>query len=82
MHSGLGCCPFLGGGSVVIDLLFIVAPIVGFCTCSVFCCALLCVHSSLAISFALFVYLVSGDCCVAVPRGAISLSAVYDCGSS
>ena len=26
--SGLGCCPFSGGGSAVVDLLFIVAPIV------------------------------------------------------
>ena len=27
--SGFGCCPFLGGGSVV-DSLLIVTPIVGF----------------------------------------------------
>ena len=26
-----------------------VAPVVGFCSCSVFCCALLCVHSGFAI---------------------------------
>ena len=32
--SGLGCCPFLGGGSVVVESLFIVAPIV--CIGSVF----------------------------------------------
>ena len=31
--------------SVVVDLLFIVAPIVGVCNCNVFCCALLYVHS-------------------------------------
>ena len=36
-------------GSVVVDSLLIVAPIVGFCNCSVFCCALLCVHSGFAI---------------------------------
>ena len=38
-----------GGGSVVVDLLLIVTPIVGFCNCSMFCCKLLCVHSSFAI---------------------------------
>ena len=25
------CCPFLGGGSVAVESLFIVTPIVGFC---------------------------------------------------
>ena len=29
--------------------LLIVTPIVGFCYCSMFCCALLCVHSIIAI---------------------------------
>ena len=33
----------------VVLLLLIVIPIVGFCNCSMFCCALLCVHSSFAI---------------------------------
>ena len=33
----------------VVDLLFIVAPILGVCNCSMFCCALLCVHCSIAI---------------------------------
>ena len=47
--GGLGCCPFLGGGSVVVDFLFIVTPIVGVCNCSMFCCALIYVHSSIAI---------------------------------
>ena len=32
--------------SVVVDLLFIVNPIMGVCNCSMFCCALLYVHSS------------------------------------
>ena len=45
----LGCCPFQGGGSVVVDFLFIVTPIVGVCNCSMFCCTLLYVHSSIAI---------------------------------
>ena len=37
------------GGSVVVDILFIVTPIVGVCNCSMFCCALLYVNSSFAI---------------------------------
>ena len=37
------------GGSVVVDFLFIVTPIVGVCNCSMFCCTLLYVHSSIAI---------------------------------
>ena len=37
------------GGSVVVDFLFIVTPIVGVCNCSMFCCTLLYVHSGIAI---------------------------------
>ena len=40
--GGLGCCPFLGGGSVVVDLLFIGTPIVGVCNCSVLLYVTLC----------------------------------------
>ena len=47
--SGLGCCRFSGGGSVAVDFLFIVTPIVGVCNCSMFSCMLLYVHSSIAI---------------------------------
>ena len=36
-------------GSVVVDFLLIVAPIVGVCNCSMFCCTLLYVHFSIAI---------------------------------
>ena len=63
----------------------------GFCNCSMFCCALLCVHFSFAIvsigkeragCFALFVFLVARDCCVALPQDATGLSAVCDCGYS
>ena len=36
-------------GSVVVDFLFIVTPIVGVCNCSMFCCTLLYIHSSIAI---------------------------------
>ena len=32
-----------------VDFLFIVTPIVGVCNCSMFCCTLLYVHSSIAI---------------------------------
>ena len=39
--GGLGCCPFWGGSSVVIDFLFIVTPIVRICNCSMSCCTLL-----------------------------------------
>ena len=34
---------------VFVDFLFIVTPIVGVCNCSMFCCTLLYVHSSIAI---------------------------------
>ena len=47
--GGLGCCPFSGGGSVVVDFFFIVTPILGVCNRSMFCCTLLYVHSSIAI---------------------------------
>ena len=48
------CCLYLHclpntACSVVVDSLLIVTPIVGFCNCSMFCYALLCVHSSFAI---------------------------------
>ena len=33
----------------VVDFLFIVTPIVGVCYCSMFCCTLLYVHSSIVI---------------------------------
>ena len=59
----------------------------GVCNCSIFCCKLLYVHSSFAIIFmgkrelvALLVFLVFRDGCVALPRGAMYLSAVCDCG--
>ena len=74
---------------VVDDSLLIVTPLVGFCNCSMFCCALLCVHSSFAIILmgkrelvALLFSLVSLDCCVALPHSAMGLFAVCDCGIS
>ena len=67
--------------------MLIVTPIVGFCNCSMFCCALLYAHSSFAIILmgkrewvALFVFLVSRDCCEALLHDATGLSAVGDCG--
>ena len=33
----------------MVDVLFIVTPIMGVCNCSMFCCTLLYVHSSIAI---------------------------------
>ena len=60
-----------------------IIPIVGFCDCSMFCCALLCVHSSLPIVLMgekdLIVFLASRECCVALLRGIMGLSAVCDC---
>ena len=62
----------------------------GFCNCSVFCCALRCAHSSFAINLmgkrelvallSFFVFLVARDCFVVLPRGATGLAAV--CGIS
>ena len=68
-------------------MLLIVIPIVGFCNCSMFCCALLCVQYSLdgeerAGCIALFVFLVTRACCVALPHDVTGLSAVCDCGIS
>ena len=42
---------FKGGCSVVVDSLLIVTPIVGVCNCSMFCCTLLYVPSSIAIIY-------------------------------
>ena len=73
------------------DSMLIVTLIVGFCYCSMFCCSLLYVHSSFAIILMrkrelvaknYFVFLVSCDCCVALPHDATGLSAVCDCGIS
>ena len=47
----LSCTPFCNChvGQDCGDSLLLVTPIVGFCNCSMFCCALLCVHFSFAI---------------------------------
>ena len=62
----------------------------GFCNCSMFCCALLCVHSSFAIismgKRELVALLCLSSWClvivvtVALPHNAKGLSAVCDCG--
>ena len=59
----------------------------GLCNCSMFCCALLYVHSSFAIILMEKKELVALHClspwclviAVALPRGAMGLSAVFDC---
>ena len=55
--------------------------IVGFCNCSLFCCALFCVRSSFAIISMGKRELVALLClsCVALPHDATGLSAVCDC---
>ena len=72
-------------------MLFFVTPVYGDCNCSMFCCTLLNVHSNFSIIlmgeertgyFAKFVFPVFRDCCLALPRGAMGLSAVCDCGIS
>ena len=68
--------------------LFIVTPIVGVCNCSMFCCMLLYVHSSIAIILMgkrelIALLNLSSWCLVMVeqpPRDATGLSAVCDCG--
>ena len=78
-------------GSVVVDLLFIVLPIVlGVLCLSLFCYAFFCVRSSFAIilkkggcfaSIVLQMYCYY-KCSVALPNGAMGWSAVCDCGNS
>ena len=77
--------------SVVVDFLFIVTPIVGVCNCSMFCCTLLYVHSSIAIILMgkrelVALLNLSSWCLVmverlflAVPRGCLQF---FDCGIS
>ena len=69
--------------------LLIVTPIVGFCYCSMFCCALLYVHSSFAIILMgkreLVALLSLSSCCLVFVVWlflAKGLSAVCDCGIS
>ena len=64
----------------------------GVCNCSIFCCTLLCVHSSIAIILLgkrelVALLNLSSWCLVmvewlALPRGAMGLSVVCDCGIS
>ena len=58
----------------------------GFCNCFMLCCALLCFNSSFLIILiekreliALFVFLVSRDCCFALLHDVTGLSTVCDC---
>ena len=75
--------PVKGGGSVVVYFLFIVTPIVGVCNCSMFCCTLLYVHSSIAfilmgkrelyalLNLSSLCLVVVGRLFLAVPRGCL-----------
>ena len=49
MHLSLPVALAAVCSKAVVLLLLIVTPVVGFCNCSMFCCALLCVHSCFAI---------------------------------
>ena len=76
-----------GDGSVVVDFLFIVTPILGVCNCSMFCCTLLFVHSSIAVILIgkrELVALLNLPCDgrVALHCVAMGWSAVCDCGIS
>ena len=76
--------------SVVVDLLLIVTPIVGFCICSMFVVryfvSILVLQPSRwrreSWLLCFVCLLVSRDCCVVLPRDATGLSAVCDCGIS
>ena len=72
--------------SVVVDLLFIVTPILGVCNCSMFCCTLLYVPSSFAIFLMgkreLATLLSLSSRCLMIVVGTLGLSAVCDCGIS
>ena len=49
MRPAYGLVPYLNCELLVVAPMLIVTPIVGFCNCSMFCCALLYAHSSFAI---------------------------------
>ena len=82
---------FLSGpnGYVVVDLLFIVIPNVRVCNCSMFCCTLLCVHSSFAFILMgkrerdlVALFSLSSWCLVMVVRLFLVVPWVCDCGIS
>ena len=83
---GLGCCPFVGGGSVDVDLVVNILPLqVGVPCLYLICYALLYVHSSFAIIYKRkrkLVALLYCKCFVNVPRGAMCWTALCDCGIS
>ena len=61
--------------------MLIVTPIVGFCKCSMFCCALL-LCNYLDGEKRAGALLSLSSCCVALARGAMGLFAVCECGIS
>ena len=75
---------------LLLACFIIVTPIAGVCNSYMFCCTLLYVYSSFVIilmgkgelaALLRLTFLVSADCFV-LPRGALGLSAVCNCGIS
>ena len=70
MRPPHGLVPYLNCELVVVASMSIVTPIVGFCNCSMFCCALLYVHSSFAIILMgtrkLIALLCLSSCCLVI----------------
>ena len=69
------------------DFLDIVTPTVGVCNCSMFCCTLFYVHSSIAITLLgkrelVALLNLSSWCLVMGERLFLAVSAVCDCGIS
>ena len=88
--DGLGCYPFWGSGSVVVDFCLLLLPlwvsVVDLCFVVRYFIYILVLQSYWwgggAGCFAWFVFLVSRGGWVALPRGAMGLSAVCDCDIS
>ena len=90
--GGLGCCPFYGGGSVVVNLLFGVLPIGcgGQCLsllCITLCFCWFCNHFEDLERVGCFAFIVLQmscycKCSVILPHGAVGWSVVCDCSIS
>ena len=74
----------MGGSVLVVDSLLVVTPIVFFVLLRITVCPFyICNHLVDGEKRAgYFVFLVSSGCCVVLPRGAMGLYAVCDCGIS
>ena len=90
LSGGVGCCPFEDCGSVVVESLLIITPVVGALFVVRFIVlyfVTILVYNHLdeieaACCFAWFVFLVSRDFLVTLPSITSGLSAVCDCGIS